>query len=221
MEAIPAVYADSSPEIQVLVRDRPDYWEFLLSSRLLRDILTKGRDKLACLDEGILTTPCEYLADLETCMKRALVLMEDFKRLTGSINPILGRLMQAWGSAGEPSDPVRIHDACGHFASTIDGIIRWEIQYRALRYPDEYKPLFAPFVGLAPSLFKAVEVLPDKLLEIVETSKKNPERRKFTFEIEYAPKVQWDRAMREINSMIDSYERKAKRRNSLFGFLFS
>jgi len=221
MEPIPAVYADSSPEIQALVQNRPDYWEFLLSSRLLNDILARGRDKLACLDEGILTTPCEYLADLETCMKRSVVLMEDFRRLTGSINPILGRLMLAWGSAGEPSDPVRIHDACGHFESAIEGIIRWETQYRALRYPDEYKPLFAPCIGLAPSLFKAIEVLPNKLLEIVETSKKNPEMRKSTFEIEYAPKVQWDRAMHEINSMIDSYERKAKRRNSFFGFLFS
>jgi len=175
MNTIHDIFTDASPEVLALLRDRPDYWEFILTSLLLDDILLRGRDKLACLDEGIATTPCEYLPDLEKCMERAVVQMEDFKRLTGSIDPVLKRLMLAWGSAGAASDPVRIHDACALFASIVDGLVKWETQCRSLRYHDEYKPLFAPFGGLAPSLFKAIEALPCKLRDIVETSKRNPD----------------------------------------------
>ena len=132
-------YAVQSNEATRLERDKPEYWEYLLTIELLRlwaapifgkwSELKQRQYKSVPHDipkDQIITWCQERLGDVSQFAK-------DFQRLMAQ------ELPASWGPAGSPGDTAQIEKICKDIASLTQTMLAWEESVRSAVVPSAFE----------------------------------------------------------------------------------
>jgi hypothetical protein len=158
-----ASYAGESQEAQRLVRERPKYWEYLLSAELLKTKLAEVRRQFERLKTGLVYVPLRPISAPDffnwNCAK-----MEELLSLTTALQGQLQAIQESWGPPGTPGDVEKIRRSIDDFVQVCNGLLEWERDLRSTSPPEPLRRLKETMQGWTESFLQEMERLPVELL---------------------------------------------------------
>lgn len=153
-----------------LVRERPDYWEFRLSSILMHDRLDPvGRD-FCDLRKDTIYHRQRVLGTFDDCLSwmqdRLGHLLDVFRALFPTLNE---ELMASWGPPGESGDPVEILRVANKVERLGKELFEWELEVWRTRFPDQLDPVRAQFQGWAERYWQQILRMQERTDEVITT----------------------------------------------------
>lgn len=157
-----ADFAGESPEAQRLARDKPEYWEFLLTAELLRTKLREVRNQFQRQQAGFIRFP-SYLLTGREFFRWVVLKMEDMQGLATVLEGHLPPIQEAWGPPGKPGDPLKIKKTVDQLISCCKQLLEWEQDLCAATPPDAAKGVKNSMKGWTEVFLAELEKLPAEL----------------------------------------------------------
>lgn len=166
-----ASYSSESPEAQRLARDKPRYWEFLLTAELLKTRITAVRRQFERLKAGVIHVPSRLIAgrDFFTWVSAKI---GDLNSLIESVRLQIPAIHDAWGQLGQPGDVYKIREAVVELDELCTQLIEWEKDLRGAKPPAAAEPLKRTMEGFTEVVIQELEKLPKELLQPFEGGRK-------------------------------------------------
>lgn len=162
-----ASYASESPEAQRLAREKPAYWEFLLTAELLKTRLVDVRRRYDRLKRGSAYMPSRLVAGREF-FAWVSTKLADIISLVDAIKVQMSAFHRAWGEPGHPGDVHEIQRAAADFGALCEQLIVWEEDLRSATPPEEAQPLKQTMEGFTEGILAELETLAPRLLQPFE-----------------------------------------------------
>jgi hypothetical protein len=131
-----------------IILERPEHWEYKLTSEILRIKLGPVLQRWADLKTGLYTKnvkvvpPAEVVNWLDLATHEAGVILGPFDLLVSD------ELSKAWGPLGKSGSEADIIRVCGLLADACQRILQWEEDVRFARFPDQFEAVQRLLVGL-------------------------------------------------------------------------
>jgi hypothetical protein len=162
-----APYSSESAEAQRLARDKPPYWEFLLTAELLRTRTEEIRRQFERLKEGAVHVPSRLIAGREFFAWTGAKI-SDLKSLIEAIRLQMPAIHRAWGELGQPGDVHAIRTAVTEFGELCGQLIEWEKDLRGAKPPEATRALKRTMEGFTEGVIRELERLPRELVRPFE-----------------------------------------------------
>jgi hypothetical protein len=162
-----ASYANESPEARRLARERPLYWEFLLTAELLKPKLTEVRRQFERQKMGLAHLPLRGIS-LTEFVDWIVIKMDDLVSLANALEGQLGVIQASWGPLGQPGDVQKIQQGVNEFVHLCDHLVEWEKDLHATTPPEEAQRVKNTMKGWTEVVLREMERLPDELLRPFE-----------------------------------------------------
>ncbi|WP_349942968.1 hypothetical protein [Fulvimarina sp. MAC8] len=156
-----------SLEIQRIVEDKPDMWEFRLASELLKHLNAKHFKRLDHLRRGLLYKTRSRVRETEV-----LDWLRDRVSIMGNLTPPLAALFDeitaSLGPPGQEGDIDRIHDACLLLEENLANIVLHEEEVVFANLPEEAEPIKRLLMDAFGKPARQIAQLPEFLDETYE-----------------------------------------------------
>jgi hypothetical protein len=162
-----ASYASESPEAQRIAREKPEYWEFLLTAELLKTRLLDVRRRFERLKSGSAHIPSRLIAGRDF-FSWVSAKLSDIMSLAEAIKAHMPAIQRAWGEPGQPGDVHEIQRAVAEFGALCAQLIVWEEDLRSTTPPEQARPLKQTMEGFTEVILEELETLPRRLLQPFE-----------------------------------------------------
>jgi len=152
-----------SAKAEELAREKPEYWEFLLTAERLSVQLAGVRYRANRIRAGATHVKLKRVNALEFFD----IVRTSFSELLAWSSTCLAqlpRITAAWGPPGESGDARNIKRAVSELIELCDHLVRWEEDVLVLAPPDGALKLKSTMQGLAEFLLRELETLPQKIL---------------------------------------------------------
>lgn len=203
----PDDFVNDSPLVRRIVYDRPDGWEYRLTSELLRDYLKASTRGWRDLQRALYTRPPAILSD-DDAIAWFQAKIEDAERLVGIVATLYTQeLPPTWGPPGEPGEPLEIRHVCKLIQSAAEQLLGWEASVRSVSVPSRYSKLFACLPGTAGLQLDQLAGVPPSLDEVadwIETSPGVP--KSFHFKLIFTLPDGWSK---RVSKELDKINRKS------------
>jgi hypothetical protein len=145
-----------SPELEEIVRDRPELWEFKLLQTALRSLLEDAEIRWeAATKYGV--NDLQFLQWLERQVNKLSELIDPFGKLLSD------DLQAACGPSGEPGDPQALLEVIDEFNDLMESIIGWEEEVRLLANDPRFRQVGESMSGMSRPYLDALIDLQNKL----------------------------------------------------------
>ncbi len=158
-----AEYASESAEAQRLAREKPKYWEFLLTAELLTTKLGSIRRRLERLKAGLAHVPSRLMSGRDF-LSWVEVKIADLIRLVEALKLQLPAFHEAWGEPGKPGDAYEIRTSVSDFVQLCGQLVDWEEDLRAVMPPEQVRSLKKTMTGFTEGILEEIERIPQELL---------------------------------------------------------
>jgi hypothetical protein len=166
-----ASYASESSEAQLIAREKPEYWEFLLTAELLKTKFIEVRRRYERLKAGSAYIPSRLVAgrDFFPWVQAKLA---DILSLVDAIKVHLPAFNRAWGKPGQPGDVHEIQRTAAELGALCEQLIIWEEDLRSATPPEKARPLKQTMEGFTEGILQELETLAPRLLQLFEGGKR-------------------------------------------------
>ena len=162
-----ASYSTESAKAQRLARERPKYWEFLLTAELLKTKLAEVRRQFERQKVGVAHVPLQPISGIDF-VNWVPIKIEDLVSLGQALFSQLKAIQASWGPPGQPGDIQQIQRSVNDFIQLCDHLVEWEKDLHATTPPDEAQRLKNTMKGWTEGVLKEMERLPVELLRPFE-----------------------------------------------------
>lgn len=158
-----ASYANESSEAQRLAREKPKYWEFLLTAELLNTKLAEVRRQFERQKTGLAHVPTkpiggrEFIDWIQAKISDLLLMVEALKNQM----PII---QDSWGPLGKPGDVYKLKQSVDDFIQLCHELVEWEKDLRSTTPPEQARKLKDTMKGWTEGVLEEIERLPVELL---------------------------------------------------------
>lgn len=145
-----------SEQVSQIIATKPDYWEYTLTSTLIKDWILPIQAEWIALVSGRYADPSKTISEtdaVEWLLKRFTTLGEEPASLSQLVN---SDLVIAWGEPGVPGDADRILATCSAIADCCERILIWEESVRFNALPVRYQHFRFMMVGIAGPIISSV-----------------------------------------------------------------
>lgn len=170
-DALLARFSHLPAFVREIIRDKPDYWEFLLTSELLdhycAPVLRRGRDLQRGLTLKTMTMlpPEQFMRWLDKKPKELLA-------VPPAIEGLIEDLPRAWGEPGKPGDEREIDHVCKLFAGVIEHVVDVAEDTKFTTVPQGFEGVRELLTEGALHILKRFPELPNFLKKIVAEAPK-------------------------------------------------
>ena len=156
-----------SEKAEKLAREKPKYWEYLLTAELLSVQLAKVRYRADRIRAGQKHVKPKPVSGMEFASQMQANFSETINWVA-ACEPQLPNIIEAWGPPGQPGDAHRIRQGVAEMIELCDHLVRWEEDLVALSPPQGLLRLKSTMRGWTESLLRDLESFPHKILEPFE-----------------------------------------------------
>lgn len=165
--------SEESSTAQQIARDRPEYWEFLLTMELIRPRISVLRREFSDLKRGLIFRPSRTLEGYEFT-NWAKQKMQDLIAIINLLNTAsTEELMASWGEPGQPGDVFEIKRAVDKIAFGCNALLDWEIDLHFTDFPPEFDNIKQKLEGWAENYLAEIERIPSEIGKVI--SQPNPQ----------------------------------------------
>lgn len=158
-----AILNEESSTAQQLARDKPRFWEYLLTLELLRSRLAVIRRDHYDLRKGLTFQPSKSL-DRQQYIVWGSQQMGDLSNLIEYLSiAIKDALPTSWGLPGEPGDVNEIKRAVDKIADACHYLVQWEKDIRFTNVPEEFQDIQQTMMNWVHPYLSEVERLPNEI----------------------------------------------------------
>lgn len=133
-----AAFSHLPTYIQQIIKDRSEFWEYMLTAELLdhylKPVLRRARD----LQRNLISRPWTGISG-ESFVPWAGIKTEELISATASLKANLAEIQAAWGDPGEPGDPHEIEHACRLFVLCAEHFVLIGEEARFTRPPEGFE----------------------------------------------------------------------------------
>ena len=155
-------FSQESERAKELVRDKPRYWEYLLTEELLRSKLSVVDDKFNDLKKGQIFQPVRSVKPREL-LDLIQLKMTDLINLVDMLPSILAEFGEAWGPTGVPGDAKLIHRTVQKIVDLSRELVNWEVDLLSIEPIPELKPLMETMKGWTEVVYREIKTIPEEL----------------------------------------------------------
>jgi len=142
-----ADFSMESPLARQIIHDRPDFWEYSLTSELLRDYLKNSLRTWNDLQRGLYVKDFSVVGEHEFGSWLRLKLRE-LSDLLAVLGPLYTReLTIAWGEVSVPGNPIEIRHICKLIQDAAERLVRYEEDVKFVHAPEEFDGVIDMMAG--------------------------------------------------------------------------
>lgn len=165
---LPREYLGCSPEIATLVTQKPRFWEYRLTSIMLRERLRQVQQLFSDLESGLVFRRTRYLRTRDS-LSHIQALNDDLAGCIEAIKVAVEKeIVGGWGPSGKPGDPVQIQKGCESLHAIARSLFEWELDLRFVRPSHFYLEIVDLMKGWTKQTFSELLRLPDRIDRIVD-----------------------------------------------------
>lgn len=156
-------FSEESEQAQEIARDKPRFWEFLLTEELLRSKFTEVKRRYVEIEQGRVFQKAKELKLRETTKWMQLKLQDLTKliELFGVVVP--EEIPASWGKPGEPGDAIAIKRSVDKLIAGCNELLDWETDILFTTVPDRLQRLKDLMRGTTKGIIDELGRLPDEL----------------------------------------------------------
>jgi hypothetical protein len=159
-----ADYANESAKAQKLAREKPKFWEYILTAELLENKLAEVRRQMDRLSNGLANVPTRPInGRMFFAWQQAK--LTDLMSAVQAFEKQLPVIQESWGPPGKPGDPRQIRQSVNDLVQLCYGLIDWEKDLRATAPPEPARRVAETMRGWTEFILREVERLPGELLK--------------------------------------------------------
>lgn len=158
-----ASYASESSEAQRLAREKPKYWEFLLTAELLKNKIAEVRRQFERQKIGLAHVPSRLLSGREF-LDWVQAKLHDLISVIGALQKQLPIIQDSWGPPGKPGDVQKIKQGVDEFIQLCNQLVDWEKDLQSNIPPEPARRLKETMKGWTEGVLQEMERLPVELL---------------------------------------------------------
>lgn len=167
-------FRDDSALARQIIRDRPDSWEYRVTAEFLRDYLKRTMRGWSDLQRNLYSKSAVMLTDEESIEWFRARIAEASRLVPVLVVLYTEELARAWGSPGEPGDPVEIKHVCKLIQSAAEQLLQWEESVRFVSVAESYAKLFACLPDALGKQLDQLRSVPHQLDEVADWIDTNP-----------------------------------------------
>lgn len=153
---------------QQIVIDKPDFWEYKLTTELLRDKMPRVLSQWSALSKGLYTKSTVRIP-LDEMMAWHQSKMDELGSIVDAFNGLINsELSASWGPPGTPGSESEILRACSLLADSCQRILDWEESVRFVYVPSEFKAVQSNLIGIGGRMLDKIAVIPKEMANIFE-----------------------------------------------------
>lgn len=156
-----AAFPEADYFSQQTILDKPEHWEYKLTSQLLRHFLSPIQDRLRYLDAGFYALPVRKLRNDE-CFPWVAETTRNASQQVSAISQLVNvGLKRAWGEPGEPGSDREIYAVCQLIRDACERCFAIEEGIRFIETSEEFSGVTRLMTGvLSPQLEKMFGIAP-------------------------------------------------------------
>lgn len=155
-------FDDYPPVVRRIVLDKPDGWEYRLTSELMRNLNAPYFRRLKDLREGLCIKERKHLKDSEV-VEWVRERLSDSSYMATSFVPLIDRLTASWGAVGEPGDASEIHHVCRLIRDNLFEVVKFEENASFVNVSERYECLVSLIQDVLGSQVEKLESIPIEL----------------------------------------------------------
>lgn len=124
--------------VKQLLRDKPDYWEYLATAELLDFFLAMPVQKARQLQKGLYTQPKKQIA-LSDIAGWVQLKIDEILEETECLKGLLNEIMIAWGEPGVAGNPAAIVEACRLYGQCAQRFVNVAEEAMFARMPEGFE----------------------------------------------------------------------------------
>jgi hypothetical protein len=162
------LFKDASPLAQQIVIDRPPYWEYKLTTELLRTGLEDVKERWRQLKLGMYFRKSVTIG-VEQITSWISAALNDISKIINSLMALIKEMQIAWGPPGVPGDDQKILSCAKLIVAAAENVLAWEEELRFAIVPEEFQDLVAALQGIGARQIDEVLRIPAELTKIFST----------------------------------------------------
>jgi len=156
-------YSNESEKAQRIAREKPKFWEFLLTAELIKSKLADVRRRFDRQKTG-LTPVLTRLISGRQFMDWVTIKMQDLVNLTKALDGNMASIQASWGPPGKPGDVHDLKNSVDDFIGLCYQLVEWEKEVLATTPPESLRRLKETMKGWTEVILLELERLPEELL---------------------------------------------------------
>ena len=164
-------------EVQRIVLDKPDYWEFLLTIRILEAGLEPIFRDWASLKNDLFVSKFTDV-NVNDFIRWQQVRIQEVKQFSTALSHWCnGHIQQSWGESGEEGSETEILHACIHLISISREIFEWMRNFKFTYVEEDFEPVLNHLMGAGDILLEKIQELLNFLKRIFSAKRPTGEHR--------------------------------------------
>ena len=153
---------------QQIVIDKPRFWEYKLTTELLRSDLKPILARWHSLNRNLYAKPLTRIPanEFTEWFQAMMTELQNFVEAASGIVNV--EIKTSWGLEGVPGSEIDILRTCKLFTEACQRILNWEETVRFVTVPPHFKPAQECLVGIEGRLVEKLAVIPMELGKIFE-----------------------------------------------------
>jgi Predicted nucleotide-binding protein containing TIR-like domain len=192
--------ANENDIVKKIAIEKPEFWEYFLSSELLKSRLKEINSSYLELEKGLVFQKNRSL-EFEEYLKWARNLWNDIIRLMEIMEKLfMVELINSYGEPGEAGSVIEIKSVVDRITSICKEFLAWEYDVQGVVAPEEFKEVAEIMKGWTKPLFDEINKFP----ELIEQSF-NPENLAKNNEVKIKLKFDAPPNVERISEILKSY----------------
>ena len=164
--SIPIDFVHEPSDIASIARDKESFWEYRLTSALMKERLKNMDRKFSDLNSGFVTKPLQPLLPTETFTYITSRLNDMSAIIQASVKILQNQLTPAFGPPGIPGNASEIKRACDNLNQLFESLYEWELAVRFVKPHELFEPLFNKMHGWTNELIPEFHRIPNEIDQI-------------------------------------------------------
>lgn len=156
-------------DIDSLLRQRPDFWEYYLWAGTLYIEMQGLQDKYLDHEVGYSPATGESVAEHEVA-ERMHTALNELGRIVAQVDPVFREDVQrrAFGEPGQAGSPERIQHLARRMAATYEDLLDWSLSIRGIAVPGDFQEAYALLAHLANQPITEYRAFVDEVVEQID-----------------------------------------------------
>lgn len=159
-------FRDCSYLAQQIILDRPDHWEYKLTTELLRTMVEPVLARWSYLKRGLYTGQSNIIPPDQILAWHGALIAE-MLRFSAATNGLVNEVFkEAWGAPGVAGSDRDILRACGLFRELCEQLLLWEEKLRFVAVPPSFREVQEHMTGTAGRMLDELAKLPKGMTDL-------------------------------------------------------